>query len=118
MRAAAAAVCAGDQGKFFPYSDLLYTNQQGENSGFLTTDQLVEFGQDAGITGSKFDTFEQCVRSNRYDGYVRRQAENASKRGIHQTPTVFVNGRQLSNEQVFVPSVFEQAVADAAAAKT
>jgi protein-disulfide isomerase len=118
VRAAAAAACAGDQDKFFPYSDLLYTNQQGENSGFLTTDRLVAFGRDAGITGSAFDTFEQCVRSNRYEGYVRQQAENASKRGIHQTPTVFVNGRELTNEQVFVASAFEQAVADAAAAKT
>jgi protein-disulfide isomerase len=45
VRAAAAGVCAGDQGKFFPYSDQLYTHQQGENSGFLTTDQLVAFGR-------------------------------------------------------------------------
>jgi protein-disulfide isomerase len=118
VRAAAAGVCAGDQGKFFPYSDQLYTHQQGENSGFLTTDQLVAFGRDAGITGSNLDAFEQCVRSNRYEGYVRQQADNASKRGIHQTPTIFVNGHELSNEQVFVASAFEQAVADAAAAKT
>ena len=87
VRAASAAVCAGDQDKFFPYADLLYTNQAAENSGFLTTDQLVAFGEEAGITGSAFDTFEQCVRDGTYEGFARQQAENASKRGVNSTPT-------------------------------
>ncbi len=117
VRAAAAGVCAGDQDRFFQFSDVLYTKQRSENSGFLTTDQLVTFGRDAGITGRGFDAFEQCVRANTYDGYVRARAEAASKRGVHATPTVFVNGKELTNQQVFVASSFVQAV-DAAAAKT
>jgi protein-disulfide isomerase len=118
VRAAAAAVCAGDQGRFFPYADVLYTNQAPENSGFLTNEQLVEFGRDAGITGGKLDAFEECVTSNRYEGFVRQKAEEASKRGISSTPTVLVNGQQLPGEQAFNPAAFEQAVAAAAAAKT
>jgi protein-disulfide isomerase len=82
VRSASAAVCAGDQKKFFAYADLLYTNQAAENSGFLTTDQLITFGRDAGITGSAFDTFERCVRDGTYEGFARQQAENASKRGV------------------------------------
>jgi protein-disulfide isomerase len=123
VAAAAAAVCAGDQDKFFPYADLLYTKQHGENSGFLTTDQLVTFGRDAGITGTAFDTFEKCVRAGTYEGFVRQQAENASKRGVNATPTVFVTGPngktvQLTIDQTLTPALFEQAVADAAAGKT
>jgi protein-disulfide isomerase len=123
VTAASAAVCAGDQKKFFPYADLLYTNQHAENSGFLTTDQLVTFGRDAGITGGAFTTFEQCVRAGTYEGFVRRQAENASKRGVNATPTVFVTGPngktvELTIDQALTPALFEQAVADAAAGKT
>jgi protein-disulfide isomerase len=118
-RAAAAAVCAGDEDKFFEYQDLLYTNQASENSGFLTTDQLVAFGREAGITGSAFDRFEQCVRSNRYDGFVRQSADNASKRGVNSTPTLFVTGpnrntTEMSPEQLVNPAAFEQAVNNAA----
>ncbi len=37
FRAASAALCAADAGKYWEYHDLLYTNQASENSGFLTT---------------------------------------------------------------------------------
>jgi protein-disulfide isomerase len=112
-RAAAAAVCAGDAGKFFPYADLLYDRQQAENSGFLTTDRLVGFGRDVGLRGSELSEFERCVRSNRYEGWVRKQTEQASKRGIRSTPTVFVNGRELSLAESLDPSTFEQIVSSA-----
>jgi protein-disulfide isomerase len=123
VRAAAAAVCAGDQDRFFQYSDVLYTNQAAENSGFLTTDQLITFGKDAGITGAAFNAFEQCVRSNKYEGFVRRSAENASKRGINSTPTLLVNGPdgktyQLSPQQTATPAAFEKVIADISAQKT
>jgi protein-disulfide isomerase len=119
VRSAAAAMCAGDQDKFFPYADILYTNQAAENSGFLTTDRLVAFGEDAGITGSALTTFERCVRDDRYEGFALQQADNASKAGISSTPTLLVTGPngktvQLSGEQTFVPAAFRQAVADAA----
>lgn len=123
VRAASAAMCAGDQDKFFPYADLLYTNQAAENSGFLTPDQLVSFGEQAGITGSAFDTFEKCVRAGTYEGFARQQAENASKRGVNSTPTVFVTGPngktvQLDIDQTLTPALFERAVSDAATGKT
>jgi len=119
VRSASAAVCAGDQDKFFPYADVLYTNQQAENSGFLTTDQLVAFGEDAGISGSAFDAFEQCVRADRYEGFVRRSADNASKRGVNSTPTLFITGpngntAEMTPEQLSTVAQFEQAIADAA----
>ena len=49
---------------------------------------------------SRYDltTFEKCVRSDRYAGFVARQTEETSKnKGVTQTPTVFVNGRQLGD---------------------
>jgi len=98
IRAASAALCAADVGKYWEYHDLLYANQASENSGFLTTDQLIAFGKEAGITGADLTTFESCVRSARYEGFVRKQTEKTSKdRNVTQTPTVFVNGRQLQD---------------------
>ena len=98
IRAASAAICAADARKFWEFHDLLYSNQAAENSGFLTQDQLVSFGRQAGITGTDLTTFEKCVRSERYSGFVRKQTEDASKnRGIRQTPTVFVNGKELGD---------------------
>lgn len=97
FRAAAAATCAGDVGIFWPYHELLYAKQPPENSGVLTAERLVGFGKEAGIKGKAFRTFERCVDANRYDSWVRKLATAAARdRGIAGTPTVFVNGTQLS----------------------
>jgi protein-disulfide isomerase len=117
VQAAAAAACAGDQGKFFPYYNQLYANQHDENSGYLTTDRLVSLGKDAGITGTGFTAFEKCVRSGRYVGWARKQADAASKRGITGTPTVFVNGKEISTQQALTPSIFKSIVNEAAKQK-
>lgn len=98
VRAASAALCAADAGRYWEFHDLLYANQQAENSGFLTTDQLISFGKDAGITGADLTAFERCVRSDRYTGFARRQTESTGKnKGVNQTPTVFVNGQRLDD---------------------
>ncbi len=101
-RSAAAALCAADAGKFVEYYDVLYNQQSPvERSGFLTTDQLLKFGADVGITDP---TFTKCVRDGRYDGWVRRTSDVASRKGVTGTPTVFVNGRQVNNAVVADPS--------------
>jgi protein-disulfide isomerase len=123
VQAAAAAVCAGDQDKFFPYADLLYNEQRPENSGFLTTARLLAFGKEAGIAGPAYTSFEKCVRAKTYEGFVRRSAENASQRGVNQTPTLYISGPngkavQMSDQQILTPAGFKAAVADAASGKT
>jgi protein-disulfide isomerase len=93
-RSAAASVCAADAGKFLEYENLLYTKQSpSENSGYLTQQRLLLFGTDAGITDPQF---ANCVRIGRYDGWVRQNTDAASQRGVTSTPTVLVNGRQIS----------------------
>jgi protein-disulfide isomerase len=121
--AAAAAVCAGDAKKFFQYSDILYTRQQEENSGYLTQARLLAFGEEAGIKGAALTTFKACVKSKKYEGFVRRSADDASKRGVNQTPTVLATGPngktvELSGVQTVTPVVFKQAIADIAANKS
>jgi protein-disulfide isomerase len=101
-RSAAASVCASDAGKFLEYENVLYTKQSpSENSGYLTEQRLLQFGKDAGITDPAFTT---CVRSGRYDGWVRKNTDAASQRGVTGTPTVFVNGRRVSNAAAADPA--------------
>lgn len=90
--AASAAVCAGDEGKFWEYRSYLYGNQFPENSGMLTSDYLVDVGRGLGIDDAEF---EQCVGDNTYDPWVREVSDQATARGVVGTPTIFVDGRQL-----------------------
>jgi len=110
LRAASAAFCANDAGKFDPYYNLLYENQAStENSGFFTDDQLIKFGTQAGITGSAFNTFESCVKQHTYEGYVLKYQAAAEKppRSISGTPSVFIDDRNIPLTDLVTGSSFD-----------
>ena len=93
VAAASAAECAGDEGKYFAIYDQLYAHQFPENSGSLTDDFLVNLAKQAGVTRTA--TLER-IRNGTYQGWVRRVTNQASERGITSTPTVLVDGQQLT----------------------
>jgi protein-disulfide isomerase len=94
LASANAAVCAGDQGAFWPYHDYLFAHQLPENSGAPTSDQLIQFARQAGINSSGFDA---CVRDGTYNGWVMQISAQGAARGVRIMPAVFVNGRALSD---------------------
>jgi protein-disulfide isomerase len=95
LRSAAAAVCAADAGKFIDYYNGLYNQQsRTENSGFLTNDRLQRFGSEVGITDP---AFARCVGSGRFTGWVTKNTDTTSQKGITSTPTVLMNGKTISN---------------------
>ncbi len=94
LAAANAAVCAGDAGTFWPYHNALFADQAPENSGRLTPSYLIGLGTQVGITSSSFSS---CVSDGTHDDWVRKLTDDASKRGVVGTPTVFVNGQQLQD---------------------
>jgi protein-disulfide isomerase len=107
LRAASAATCAGDQGRFWPYHDLLFAEQGPENAGTLTTDRLIEFGKRVGVSDERFT---RCVREDTYVPWVRQVTEEGSRRGVRGTPTLFRNGTQLSLDRVETPADLERAI--------
>ena len=92
VAAANAAEAAGDEGRFWAYHDLLFADQAPENSGALTTDRLLELGRQIGLTSPQF---QQKVRDGTYDNWIRQVTDQSSRRGVVQTPTVLVNGREV-----------------------
>jgi protein-disulfide isomerase len=92
VAAANAAEAAGDEGRFWAYHDLLFADQAPENSGALTTDRLLALGRQIGLTSPQF---QQRVRDGTYDNWIRQVTDQSSQRGVLQTPTVLVNGREI-----------------------
>ncbi|ABD10297.1 disulfide bond formation protein DsbA [Frankia sp. CcI156] len=109
-RAANAAAAAANEGRFRQLHDVLYANQPEERTGGFTNDTLITLGAKAGLTSQ---AYRKAVNEGTYDGYVAKVDEDASKAGVTGTPTVFVNGKRLSGEQL-TPEGFRAAV-DAAA---
>jgi protein-disulfide isomerase len=85
---AEAALCAGEQGKFWEFRhDLLTT--QGDWS-----DQDLE-GR-AGRMGLRAPEFKACLASERNEAPVLRSTESGQQLGVTGTPTYFVNGRRMT----------------------
>jgi protein-disulfide isomerase len=110
--AANAARCADDQGQFWPYHDLLYAHQGGENSGAFSTAHLEAFGATLGLDTT---TFDACVAGGTHLGAVRADLADAQSRGFNATPTFLIGTQRVVGAQPF--EVFQAAVAAALAAK-
>ena len=108
--AANAARCAGDQGQFWAYHDLLYRSQAGQNSGAFSKDRLKAFGQQLGL---KAATFDACVDSDKYGGAVQADFAQAARLGITGTPAFFINGQRIDGAQPY--SAFQAAIDSALA---
>ena len=54
--AANAARCAGEQGQFWEYHDLLFDNQRGTNTGNFSRDNLKRYGNALGLEPEAFGT--------------------------------------------------------------
>lgn len=92
--AAEASECANEQGLFWIYYDKLYQEQNGENVGVYSIDNLKRFAADLGLDTSGFN---QCLDSGRYTEKVQQETLEGQQAGVRGTPSVFVNGQYIEN---------------------
>lgn len=84
-RAAAAAVCAEKQGKFWEMHDLLFTEQTSLSDGALK-EKAKRIGLDASV-------FDACLDSEETKADLKADQVAYEKLGLSATPVSFVNGR-------------------------
>jgi protein-disulfide isomerase len=89
--AAEAARCAGEEGKFWEYHDLLYANQSR-----LGDDDLADYARALNLNS---DAFAECLRSGRFTKEVEQDAATGKRLGINGTPGFFINGIFLNGAQ-------------------
>ncbi|MDJ0461258.1 thioredoxin domain-containing protein [Streptomyces sp. H27-C3] len=94
LRAANAAGCAQDAGKFAPYHDVLFQNQPPEtDDAFAKNSHLIELA--GKVDGLVTDPFKQCVNDGAHDSWVRKSNEAFQKGNFNGTPTVLLNGEAI-----------------------
>jgi protein-disulfide isomerase len=86
VKAARAARCAGEQGKFWEYHRSLLV-EQGQQDADLT-----RRAADLKLDGGRFAT---CVASDRHDAAIRGGLQQGREVGVSGTPTFFINGRRM-----------------------
>ncbi len=81
-KAAEAAHCAGDQGKYWEMHDVLFQNQRG-----LEVDKLKEYAHSLDLDAAAFAT---CVDTGKYKTKVQKNLEDGIKAGVRGTPSFFI----------------------------
>jgi protein-disulfide isomerase len=93
-KAAEAAHCAGDQGKYWEMHDELFT----EGAKLEVADLKAAARKIAGIDGGKFD---KCLDSGEKAKVMEMHRKAGEDAGVTGTPAFFINGRLLSGAQPF-----------------
>jgi protein-disulfide isomerase len=90
-KAAEAAHCAGDQGKYWEMHERLFANPTK-----LEVGDLKGYGKDVGLDAGKF---EKCLDSGEKAKVVESHRKAGEDAGVSGTPAFFINGRLISGAQ-------------------
>ena len=93
-RSANAALCASEQGRFWDYHDTLYANQITESASLFTDARLIKMAENLKLD---MTAFNQCFQAKKYAGIVRSDVSLGQSLGVNGTPSIFVDGKLVSN---------------------
>jgi len=105
MLAALASECAAEQGKFWPYYDLLMGARASPKVIDLTRDRLEGFARELGLDISQFNA---SLDSGRYREKITQDYNLGEELGITGTPTFFINGIKVGGNKSF--EVFQKLI--------
>jgi protein-disulfide isomerase len=100
QKAAEAAECAEEQGKYYEMHDKLF--DKGVDGG------VSSFKQYAKEIGLNIGEFDACLDSGEMANEVQKDFQDGQKAGVRGTPTFFINGQILKGAQPF--EVFREVI--------
>jgi protein-disulfide isomerase len=87
IKAAQAAHCALDQGKYWEYREYLFANQQQQFE-----EALMKYANDLQLDTVKF---KQCLDSDKFKSLIEQNYDEGISSGISVTPTFFINNETI-----------------------
>ena len=101
FKAAEAASCAGEQGRFWEMHDRLFANQTA-----LKPEDLPQHADAVGLDKTKF---QQCLDGQLRAPSIRKSMAQAGNAGVSSTPTIMVGVAQPNSSKVKVLRVLKGA---------
>jgi len=108
--AAEASYCAAEQRKYWAYHDKLFGYSEGENTGWVNINNLMQFANQSKIPD--LQKFSECVESHKYNYLVTENDKLAKSIGLTSTPSfILYNGTTpVAIQGTYPYSVFEQVI--------
>lgn len=90
--ASMAARCAGEQGAYWPYHDMLFSRQTQWYTSPSPGGVLGEIADEVGLDTGEW---RSCMTEGRYLEEIAASRKYGESLGVGSTPTIFVNGQRL-----------------------
>ena len=91
FKAAEAAHCAGEQGKYWEMHDRMFGDQRAL--------EVPALKQSAAGLGLNAAAFNQCLESGKFADVIKEDMALGEKMGVNSTPTIYINGREYDRSQ-------------------
>jgi protein-disulfide isomerase len=101
FKAAEAASCAGEQGKFWGMHDKLFENQKA-----LEPNNLTNYAKDLKLDMTKF---QKCMDSGKYANKIKKDLADGQKAGVNGTPSFFLGVTNPKDSNVKIVEVIRGA---------
>lgn len=97
LEAAQAAEAAGEQGKFWEMHNWMYQQQENWSTAPNARQMFLQQAQNMGLNVEKF---RQDMNSAEVKQRIIQDYNRGVSLGVQGTPTLFINGRQVTQEQM------------------
>ena len=104
VKASQGAHCANDQGLFWEYHDILYSNWTGENNGWASGTNLAIFAQQIGLNMNKWS---ECMNKGSHSQIILKSNNDARTLELTGTPAFFVINSNGQVSKLFGAQPFE-----------
>lgn len=109
LRAAEAALCAADQGRFWDYRDAIFTAWHQAGEAAYSEENLISAAEGIGLDEGAFST---CLQSGAKQAEIDENMRQAGAAGITGLPTVFINGGEVAEEALFSLETYIEIIED------
>ncbi len=100
QKAAEAAECAGEQGKYYEMHDQLFENGMGHG-----VETFKQYAEELGLDN---ETFNECLDSGAMAEETAKDMQDGANAGVKGTPAFFINDQLVSGAQPF--AAFKQII--------
>lgn len=104
INASHGAHCAGEQGLFWEYHDVLYSNWTGENNGWASSENLLKFAQEIELDTNQWS---ECMNNGTYSDIILASNNDAKTLELTGTPAFFIIGPDGQVSKLFGAQPFE-----------
>ena len=98
------AHCANDQGLFWEYHDILYSNWTGENNGWASSENLAIFAQQIDLN---MDKWSECMNKGSHSQIILKSNDDARTLELTGTPAFFIINSEGEVSKLFGAQPFE-----------